>query len=70
VFPRPLDFQGRVTCDAALASASGGCFGIRRSSQMTRRLVAIGGVVVMGACSLLLLDYSGRQRHFVEPVRT
>jgi hypothetical protein len=57
-------------CDAALTRASGGCFGIRRSSQMMRRLVAIGRAVVMGACSLLLLDYSGRQRHFVEPVWT
>jgi hypothetical protein len=37
---------------------------------MTRRLVAIGRAVVKGACSLLLLGYSGRQRHFVESVRT
>jgi hypothetical protein len=37
---------------------------------MTRRLVAVGGAVVMGACSLLSHDYSGRQRHFAEPVRT
>src|SRR6185436_4101360 len=29
---RPLGFQGRVTCDAVLAKADGGCFGIRRRS--------------------------------------
>ena len=28
--PRPSSFQGRVTCDAVLAKAGGGCFGIRR----------------------------------------
>jgi hypothetical protein len=31
------DFQGRVTCDAVLAKAGGGCFGIRRLSRMMRR---------------------------------
>jgi hypothetical protein len=31
-------------------------------------MLAIGGAVVMGACSLLSHDYSGRQRYFIEPV--
>jgi hypothetical protein len=66
----PISLRAYLTAMVGAAIATGEAL-VLFSSLLPPSIVltlAVGGAVVMGACSLLSHDYGGRQRHSLEPV--
>jgi hypothetical protein len=67
----PISLRAYLTAMVGAAIATGEAL-VLFSSLLPPAIVltlAIGGGLVMGACSLLSHDYSGRQPHSIEPAR-
>ena len=66
----PISLRAYLTAMVGAAIATGESL-LLFSSLLPPSIVltlAVGGAIVMGACSLLSHDYSGRQRYFAAPV--